>query len=106
MELGVPDALQRPSRCCAEPGPMFPRTVHQNGPRLCSAPRREERRAALRPGTEMTQCRIAGTGVAATIVKGRAMNDAAIRGEAQMARWIRFEQGGNTGFGTLEGDTI
>ena len=23
-----------------------------------------------------------------------------------MAKWIRFEQGGNTGFGTLEGDTI
>src|SRR5205085_4755968 len=23
-----------------------------------------------------------------------------------MTRWIRFEQGGNTGFGTLDGDTI
>ena len=23
-----------------------------------------------------------------------------------MAKWIRFEQGGKTGFGTLEGDTI
>ena len=23
-----------------------------------------------------------------------------------MTRWIRFEQGGKTGFGTLEGDTI
>src|SRR5207253_8269071 len=28
------------------------------------------------------------------------------RGETQMAKWIRFEQGGNAGFGTLEGDTI
>ena len=23
-----------------------------------------------------------------------------------MAKWIRFEQGGKTGFGTLEGETI
>ena len=23
-----------------------------------------------------------------------------------MVKWIRFEQGGKTGFGTLEGDTI
>src|SRR3954462_14393999 len=44
----VPDALQRPSRCCAEPGPL--RTPNLVRPRLCSAPRREERRAALRPG--------------------------------------------------------
>ncbi len=28
------------------------------------------------------------------------------RGEAQMAKWVRFEQGGKTGFGTLEGETI
>jgi ketopantoate reductase/2-keto-4-pentenoate hydratase/2-oxohepta-3-ene-1,7-dioic acid hydratase in catechol pathway len=28
------------------------------------------------------------------------------RGEAQMAKWIRYEQGGKTGFGTLEGETI
>src|SRR5258708_6297402 len=29
-----------------------------------------------------------------------------LAGRSQMARWIRFEQGGKTGFGTLEGDTI
>jgi 2-dehydropantoate 2-reductase len=27
-------------------------------------------------------------------------------GRSQMAKWIRFEQGGKTGFGTLEGDSI
>ena len=27
-------------------------------------------------------------------------------GRSQMAKWIRFEQGGKTGFGTLEGDNI
>src|SRR4051795_9897770 len=27
-------------------------------------------------------------------------------GEGQMAKWIRFEQDGKTGFGTLEGETI
>src|SRR3954449_4623839 len=80
----VPDALQRSSRCCAEPGPYHTLTViagldpaihllrtiffrrrmdarvkpahdERNAfvtARLCSAPRREERRAALRPGHE------------------------------------------------------
>src|SRR3954452_3083378 len=44
----VPDALQRSSRCCAEPGPyQTPRLVR---PRLCGASRHEERRAAPRPG--------------------------------------------------------
>src|SRR4030081_3079514 len=33
-------------------------------------------------------------------------NDAAFTGRAQMAKWIRFERAGKTGFGTLEGDTI
>src|SRR4051794_25322406 len=33
-------------------------------------------------------------------------NDAAFPGRPQMAKWIRFEQGGKTGFGTLEGETI
>ena len=28
------------------------------------------------------------------------------RERAQMAKWIRFEENGKTGFGTLEGDTI
>jgi len=27
-------------------------------------------------------------------------------GRPQMAKWIRFEHGGKTGFGTLEGETI
>src|SRR6202171_1866193 len=39
----VPDAVQRPSRCSAEPGPI---STLRDGPRLCSAPLR----AALRPG--------------------------------------------------------
>jgi hypothetical protein len=39
-------------RCFAEPGPLrIPSLVR---PRLCSAPRREERRAALRPGNGKT----------------------------------------------------
>src|SRR5712692_5011378 len=42
----VPDAVQRSSRCSAEPGP---KTV-QDGPRISSAPRREVRRAAQHPG--------------------------------------------------------
>jgi hypothetical protein len=43
-----PGAMQRSSRCFAEPGsPETPRFVR---PRLCSAPLREELRAALRPG--------------------------------------------------------
>ena len=55
----------------------------------------------------MMQCMIAGIGVASyNATSGRAMNDAPHRGESQMAKWIRFEQGGKTGFGTLEGDTI
>jgi hypothetical protein len=33
-------------------------------------------------------------------------NDAAFPGRPQMAKWIRFQQGGKTGFGTLEGDNI
>ena len=35
--LVPPDALQRPSRCCAEPGPMLQRTVRPAGSRLCAA---------------------------------------------------------------------
>src|SRR5665213_1714734 len=38
--------------------------------------------------------------------KAARSNDAACTGRAQMAKWIRFEQDGKTGFGTLEGDTI
>ena len=40
-------------RCTAEPGPS--RTPSSLRPRLCSAPRREGRRAALRPGHETSQ---------------------------------------------------
>jgi Domain of unknown function (DUF2437) len=29
-----------------------------------------------------------------------------LMGRSQMAKWIRFEQDGKTGFGTLEDDTI
>jgi hypothetical protein len=47
----VPDAVQRPSRCSAEPGPTQ-QTQHHDGPRISSAPRREERRAAQRPWNE------------------------------------------------------
>src|SRR5689334_14670437 len=39
------------AKCCfAEPGPISHARKRLYGPRLCSAPRREERRAALRPG--------------------------------------------------------
>ncbi|CUU17783.1 hypothetical protein CDS [Bradyrhizobium sp.] len=49
MPSRVPGALQRPSRCCAEPGPRKQHgTWWRNGPRLSSAPLR----AALRPGHE------------------------------------------------------
>jgi Domain of unknown function (DUF2437) len=59
----------------------------------------------------MMQCRIA---VAFKMIqKGGTNQDGTnqevpldISGRTQMAKWIRFEQGGKTGFGTLEGDTI
>src|ERR1700694_3689399 len=55
----------------------------------------------------MMQCMIAGNGITTTMRKGpRDKNDAAFTGRSQMAKWIRFEQGGKTGFGTLEGDII
>src|ERR1700680_4440800 len=55
----------------------------------------------------MMQCMIAGDGITATMREGpRDKNDAACTGRSSMAKWIRFEQGGKTGFGTLEGDTI
>src|SRR6185312_7697951 len=52
----VPDAVQRSSRCTAEPGPMGATRLN-HGPRISSAPRRES--GALRSirGTQ-TQLRI------------------------------------------------
>ena len=53
MRFRIPGAMRRVAlakRCFAEPGPRFLRNRAQPGPRLCSAPLREELRAALRPG--------------------------------------------------------
>jgi 2-dehydropantoate 2-reductase len=52
---------------------------------------------------------LAGTGLAITVAQRAArLNDAALAagGKSQMAKWIRFEQDGNTRFGTLEGNVI
>src|SRR4051812_33284687 len=57
----VPDALRHSEAMrsiavscrCAEPGPISQKLSVKHGPRLCSAPRREERRAAPRPGNEI-----------------------------------------------------
>jgi hypothetical protein len=50
-EQRVPDAVQRSSRCTAEPGPKAGTQGRvQDGPRISSAPRRKERRDAQHPG--------------------------------------------------------
>jgi 2-dehydropantoate 2-reductase len=57
----------------------------------------------------MMQCMIARTGIATTMsYKGQRHRTALpyVTGRLQMAKWIRFEQGGKTGIGTLEGETI
>src|ERR1700712_4975622 len=57
----------------------------------------------------MMQCMIAGTGAKTTMGKrprGRMTRPYQHRERSQMAKWIRFEQSGKTGFGTLDGDTI
>ena len=50
----VPDAVQRPSRCSAEPGPI---STLRDGPRLSSAPLR----AALRPGNAVAPLEVCQT---------------------------------------------
>src|SRR3981081_3123749 len=72
------------------------------------------RRRLLFCGTltrELMRCMVAAIGPNATIQPGAARsNDAAFSltapGGRRMAKWIRFEQKGKTGFGTVEGDTI
>jgi 2-dehydropantoate 2-reductase len=57
----------------------------------------------------MMQCMIARTGIGTTMsYKGQRNRTALpyVTGRLQMAKWIRFEQGGKTGIGTLEGETI
>src|SRR3954469_23897139 len=55
----------------------------------------------------MMQCTIAGIGAAVTMKTGpRSRMTRSTREKPQMTRWIRFEHGGKTGFGTVEGDTI
>ena len=57
----------------------------------------------------MMQCMIARTGIGTTMsYKGQRNRTALpyVTGRLQMTKWIRFEQGGKTGIGTLEGETI
>src|SRR6516164_1421257 len=58
----------------------------------------------------MMQCTIARIGNGNTMShQGRAIKRRRLRkpaGGLQMTKWIRFENSGKTGFGTLEGDTI
>src|SRR6266850_6202731 len=60
---------------------------------------------AARP---MMQCMIAGIGMQTTIRQRPRdrMTRAYTPGRPHMTKWIRFEQGGKIGIGTLEGDTI
>src|SRR5215218_4389432 len=66
----------------------------------------------VKPGNDevppMMQCMITEAGTKATVRHAAQSNDAGVTapGEQEMAKWIRFEHEGKTGFGTLEGDSI
>ncbi len=69
----VPDAVQRFSRCTAEPGPIG--NPREHGPRISSAPR-QERRAAQHPGHANTHLRILAARCARVVLERSAQQRA------------------------------